>query len=364
MVERKSLSSAEVLLRQHARLGGRLVGVVGEEVPAAEHDVLELGQRDELVDERRARVGPLAEADGAHLRQRADGLRDPLPDGLDPGHERRGDGAHSGKQDAELARRRADVDRFTCGLRERHWGSFYKSKWQGCNPDAAAPFRRVAPRPAWGSRLRRAEFVVETPRSSTPENTTRPPRGPCVPERANRSARTGLRPPMTRAAETTRRNEHDHDRDHAADPVRTHPGSPDDATQAARSDAPITIREMMEAGVHFGHQTKRWNPKMKSYIFGARNGIHIIDLQQTRPRLQARLQLPGLDRRQRPLGAVRRHQEAGPGGHPRGGAARAASSTSPTAGWAARSPTSTPSRARSIACTPSRRCRPTAPSSA
>ena len=54
-----------------------------------------------------------------------------------------------------------------------------------------------------------------------------------------------------------------------------------DATQGAPSDAPITIREMMEAGVHFGHQTKRWNPKMKSYIFGARNGIHIIDLQQT-----------------------------------------------------------------------------------
>lgn len=49
----------------------------------------------------------------------------------------------------------------------------------------------------------------------------------------------------------------------------------------AALDQPITIREMMEAGVHFGHQTKRWNPKMKSYIFGARNGIHIIDLQQT-----------------------------------------------------------------------------------
>jgi len=57
-------------------------------------------------------------------------------------------------------------------------------------------------------------------------------------------------------------------------------GAPD-AMQANPSDAPITIREMMEAGVHFGHQTKRWNPKMKSYIFGARNGIHIIDLQQT-----------------------------------------------------------------------------------
>jgi small subunit ribosomal protein S2 len=46
-------------------------------------------------------------------------------------------------------------------------------------------------------------------------------------------------------------------------------------------DTPITIREMMEAGVHFGQQTRRWTPKMKTFIFGARNGIHIIDLQQT-----------------------------------------------------------------------------------
>ncbi len=43
----------------------------------------------------------------------------------------------------------------------------------------------------------------------------------------------------------------------------------------------VTIRELLEAGVHFGHQTRRWNPKMKRYIFGARNGIYIIDLQQT-----------------------------------------------------------------------------------
>jgi small subunit ribosomal protein S2 len=43
----------------------------------------------------------------------------------------------------------------------------------------------------------------------------------------------------------------------------------------------ITMKELLEAGVHFGHQTKRWNPKMKSYIFGARNGIYIIDLQKT-----------------------------------------------------------------------------------
>lgn len=43
----------------------------------------------------------------------------------------------------------------------------------------------------------------------------------------------------------------------------------------------IKMKELLEAGVHFGHQTKRWNPKMKRYIFGARNGIYIIDLQQT-----------------------------------------------------------------------------------
>jgi len=41
------------------------------------------------------------------------------------------------------------------------------------------------------------------------------------------------------------------------------------------------MKELLEAGVHFGHQTRRWNPKMKPYIFGARNGIHIIDLQKT-----------------------------------------------------------------------------------
>jgi len=43
----------------------------------------------------------------------------------------------------------------------------------------------------------------------------------------------------------------------------------------------ITMKELLEAGVHFGHQTRRWNPKMKDFIFGERNGIHIIDLQKT-----------------------------------------------------------------------------------
>ncbi|QJA05348.1 30S ribosomal protein S2 [Thermosulfurimonas marina] len=43
----------------------------------------------------------------------------------------------------------------------------------------------------------------------------------------------------------------------------------------------VTMKQLLEAGVHFGHQTSRWNPKMKPFIFGERNGIHIIDLQQT-----------------------------------------------------------------------------------
>lgn len=43
----------------------------------------------------------------------------------------------------------------------------------------------------------------------------------------------------------------------------------------------LTMKQLLESGVHFGHQTKRWNPKMKTYIYGARNGIYIIDLQQT-----------------------------------------------------------------------------------
>ncbi len=45
--------------------------------------------------------------------------------------------------------------------------------------------------------------------------------------------------------------------------------------------AVINVKQLLEAGVHFGHQTSKWNPKMKPYIFGARNGIHIIDLQKT-----------------------------------------------------------------------------------
>ncbi len=48
----------------------------------------------------------------------------------------------------------------------------------------------------------------------------------------------------------------------------------------------FTMRQLLEAGVHFGHHTHRWNPKMREHIFGVRNGVHIIDLQQTQPMLR------------------------------------------------------------------------------
>jgi len=53
------------------------------------------------------------------------------------------------------------------------------------------------------------------------------------------------------------------------------------ATNQGRTVAQVGIKELLEAGVHFGHQTRRWNPKMRRFIFGERGGIHIIDLQQT-----------------------------------------------------------------------------------
>ena len=47
----------------------------------------------------------------------------------------------------------------------------------------------------------------------------------------------------------------------------------------------FSMRQLLEAGVHFGHSTRRWNPRMKPFIFGERNGVHILDLQQTVPML-------------------------------------------------------------------------------
>src|SRR5205814_2342444 len=54
--------------------------------------------------------------------------------------------------------------------------------------------------------------------------------------------------------------------------------------------AAVTMKELLEAGVHFGHQTKRWNPKMREFIFGQRNGIYIINLQKTLTRFREALE--------------------------------------------------------------------------
>jgi small subunit ribosomal protein S2 len=77
-------------------------------------------------------------------------------------------------------------------------------------------------------------------------------------------------------------------------PVPTTPGStrfppaarPSNQQKGAQPVAVVSMRELLEAGVHFGHQTRRWNPKMKRFIFGERGGIYIIDLQQTLERLE------------------------------------------------------------------------------
>ena len=75
----------------------------------------------------------------------------------------------------------------------------------------------------------------------------------------------------------------------------------------------VSMRELLEAGVHFGHQTRRWNPKMRRFIFTERGGIYIIDLQQTLKLLEEAYEFVAQHREPRRLGAVRRHQEAGAG---------------------------------------------------
>jgi small subunit ribosomal protein S2 len=80
------------------------------------------------------------------------------------------------------------------------------------------------------------------------------------------------------------------------------------------STTPVSVKELLEAGVHFGHQTRRWNPKMKEFIFGERNGIYIIDLQKTLKHFIDALQyVQGLAARGRTMlfvGTKRQAQEA------------------------------------------------------
>ena len=99
--------------------------------------------------------------------------------------------------------------------------------------------------------------------------------------------------------------------------------------------AVVSMKQLLEAGVHFGHQTRRWNPKMAPYIYTERNGIYIIDLQKTVKKLEEAYNFVRdtvCQRRQHP---VRGHQEAGPGRHQGRGCPRAAVTMSTPVGWAA-----------------------------
>ena len=112
----------EQVLLEHARVLRRLVAVVFEDVPAAEHDVVEVGEGDEVLDQGRAPVGPLAQADRAHLGDRANGAGDALADGEDAGDERGGDGPEADAHHAEFACRGCDFNRFFHGTKLYHGG--------------------------------------------------------------------------------------------------------------------------------------------------------------------------------------------------------------------------------------------------
>ena len=73
----------------------------------------------------------------------------------------------------------------------------------------------------------------------------------------------------------------------------------------------VGMKELLEAGLHFGHQTRRWNPRMRRFIFGEREGIHVIDLQQTQVLLDRATRLRRRGGPRRWCRALRRHQEAG-----------------------------------------------------
>ncbi len=84
----------------------------------------------------------------------------------------------------------------------------------------------------------------------------------------------------------------------------------------------VTRRELLEAGVHFGHQTRRWNPKMQRFLYGERSGIYIIDLEKSLAGLEEAYAFVRDLGRRRGHRAVRRHEEAGAGGRRRAGRAR------------------------------------------
>ena len=97
------LELLERLLVEHLGVRGGLVDVVFEDVPAGEDDVVQIGERNKILDQRRLVVGALAQADGAHLRERADGLGKPAANGFNAGNHRGGDGAQADDHYSQLA---------------------------------------------------------------------------------------------------------------------------------------------------------------------------------------------------------------------------------------------------------------------
>ena len=113
------ICSSSVVL-EHAGVFRRLVAVVLEDVPAAEHDVVEVGEGDEVLDQRGAPVGPLAEADRAHLGHRPDGAGDALANGQNAGDEGGGDGPEADAHHAEFSLRLGDINWFFHGVELYH----------------------------------------------------------------------------------------------------------------------------------------------------------------------------------------------------------------------------------------------------
>ena len=119
--------------------------------------------------------------------------------------------------------------------------------------------------------------------------------------------------------------------------------------------AVVTMKQLLEAGVHFGHQTRRWNPKMKRFIFGERNGIYIIDLQQTLTRIETAYtfvrDLVADGGTVLFIGTKKQAQDP-----IQSYAEKSACRTSTSAGWAACSPTSRPSPSASPRCRSTAAC--------
>ena len=105
-------------------------------------------------------------------------------------------------------------------------------------------------------------------------------------------------------------------------PVPPAPAGAHANNQRKEATMAVSMRELLEAGVHFGHQTRRWNPKMRRFIFGERGGIYIIDLQKTLESLEEAQSVRAQPRRARRHRPLRRHQEAGAGLRRGGGQAR------------------------------------------